>query len=106
MMCTEAEVVRGGVPVATRRIAVSRVFGVVFLIAACLTLAGCGGDEKTPTESDIERPEDFLPPNGSADMTKVGEANTASTAAELRELINGGYEVYENHGFEEMVQQM
>lgn len=76
--------------------------------ATCTLLAvvpaGCSKDEEGngPT---IRRPQDFLPP-GTAGMQKDGSPRIATDTASLQDIVNGGYEVYTNNGFQEMVEQL
>jgi hypothetical protein len=65
--------------------------------------AGCGSDGSSKPA--ILHPEDFLPP-GTEAMQKDGSPRTATDTAGLQDIVNGGFEVYTNSGFREMVEQM
>jgi hypothetical protein len=79
-------------------------FPLAMLCLVTALTAGCGGEEggSQPT---IRHPEDFLPP-GTAAMQKDGNPRTATDTAGLQDIVDGGFEVYTNNGFREMVEQM
>jgi hypothetical protein len=76
------------------------------LLLGCLLLA-CGSDDDGNGNTDpvIRRPQDFLPP-GTEDMPKSGDPQVATNTGELQDIVNGGYEVYTNNGFQEMAAQL
>ena len=77
---------------------------VVVLILGALA-AGCTEDSNdNGGQPVIRQPQDFLPPSTSGMLTS-GDPSVATDTASLQDVINGGYETYTNHGFEEMVYQ-
>jgi hypothetical protein len=73
------------------------------LILPLSLLPGCGGDEDEPGPT-IRHLQDYLPP-GTAGMVKDGSPRLATDTAGLQDIVNGGYEVYTNNGFREMIEQ-
>lgn len=69
-----------------------------------LLIAGCGDDKKETTEPPIRHPQDFLPQSVSG-LAKDGAVRVATTATELQEIVDGGYQVYTSHGFRELAEQ-
>ncbi|MFH1679487.1 MAG: hypothetical protein ABIH26_02440 [Candidatus Eisenbacteria bacterium] len=76
----------------------------VLILPAFLSL-GCGGDDEGGTDTVLRHPEDFLPP-GTEGMPENGNPSTATDADGLREIVNGGWQIYTNNGFREMVEQL
>jgi hypothetical protein len=65
-----------------------------------------GGDDGGDNGGgEIRHPVDFLPP-GTSGMPKDGTPTTATDTLGLQGIVNGGYEVYTNNGFQEVVEQM
>ena len=64
-------------------------------------MVGCGDDAGKPS---IRHPQDFLPQELGG-MTPEGSPTSATTADELRVLIDGGYETYTEHNFQEFALQ-
>ena len=73
----------------------------ILLIGLMPLLIGCGDDTGGPV---IRHPQDFLP-QVLGGMAPDGAPTTATTANELQDAINGGYEKYVDHNFQEFVQQ-
>lgn len=71
------------------------------LLAGCLAILGCGGDDDKsgPTAS---RPEDFLPNDVQGWEEMAGTRETATTVPELQAtVVDGGYQPYEFYGFQD-----
>ncbi len=75
------------------------------LLLLLVAFVGCSGDDggggSAPT---IQHPEDFFP-SQIGGMAAEGSPTTATTPSELRDLIDGGYEIYTNHTFQEFAEQ-
>ncbi|MBD3335378.1 MAG: hypothetical protein GF355_07660 [Candidatus Eisenbacteria bacterium] len=76
---------------------------VVAVILATALIPGCSDDDGG-SEPVIERPQDLLPP-GTETMVADGDPRIATDASGLQEIVNGGYETYTNHGFQELAEQ-
>ena len=73
-----------------------------------LLLTACGDDDggnDNPGEPEIRHPEDFLP-EGTEGMPKDGANETATDLDGLKGIVNGGFELYSDNGFEEMASQL
>ena len=79
--------------------------GAALLLLAALLPIACSDDEDNGEQPVIRHPEDFLPPD-TGGMIKSGDASVATDAESLQQLINGGFQIYVNNGFVEMVQQI
>ena len=81
-------------------------FGWALLAAViCGTaLIGCSSDDET-TGPAIRRPRDFLPP-GTESMPRDGAPREATDTDGLRLIVNGGFQVYTDHGYREIAEQM
>jgi hypothetical protein len=94
---------------ASARLGVAQILPMALLAAAIATFAvlgGCGSDKKTeetPTCSTSGHPEDFLPNNIQGWPEPPGSRLTATTAAELESIVDGGYQNYLRFGFQEFV---
>jgi len=76
------------------------------IIASTLIGSGCDSDENKPdlTCSTSGHPEDFLPGTVQGFDEMAGARQTAATIPELQAtVVNGGYQPYELHGFQEYV---
>ncbi|MCK4305721.1 MAG: hypothetical protein KAY24_15895 [Candidatus Eisenbacteria sp.] len=65
---------------------------------------GNGNGNGDDTSTVIRHVEDFLPQDAGG-FTRDGDPSIATTASELQDIINGGYEIYDNHNFQEFVEQ-
>ncbi len=74
------------------------------LLIAMSGSPGCSKDDNTSGPT-IRHPEDFLPAGTDA-MAKDGNARIATDTDGLRLIVNGGYQVYTNNGFREVVEQV
>ncbi len=84
---------------------VRAIFAAVLLLILGALAVGCSEDSNDNGEQPVIRhPQDFLPPSTSGMLTS-GDPSVATDAASLQDVVNGGYETYTNHGFEEMVYQ-
>ncbi len=75
----------------------------LFLAALLVTAAGCSKDDNTSGPT-IRHPQDFLPA-GTEAMPKAGSPRVATDTDGLRLIVNGGYQVYTNNGYREVVEQ-
>ena len=73
----------------------------VLLLGLMALLIGCGDEAGGPT---IRHPQDFLP-QVLGGMTPEGSPTNATTAEELSDAINGGFNIYVEHNFQECTQQ-
>lgn len=76
-----------------------RLFAGLFVLVA----VGCSEDKKT-TEPPIRHPQDFFP-QAISGMSRDGAVRVATTTAELQEIVDGGFQVYTQHGFRELAEQ-
>lgn len=76
---------------------------VAVLLVVLPFCAGCG-DDNGGTEPEIRHPQDFFPQSVGG-LTRDGSPRTATTETELQDLINGGYETFTSHNFEEFAEQ-
>jgi hypothetical protein len=78
--------------------------GVVVLILGPFLLACNEDDDDNGTNPVIRHPQDFLPP-GTQGMPAVGSPRIATDTAGLQDIVNGGFQVYTNNGFQELAEQ-